>query len=58
MDVERALQTIVADAERGSMVFPTHAELALSVKRLLDDPECAIEPLTRLIAAEPLLAIV
>lgn len=56
MDVERALQTIVADAEHGNMVFPTHAELALSVKRLLDDPECAIEPLTRLIAAEPLLA--
>jgi len=56
MDVERALQIIVADAERGNMVFPTHAELALSVKRMLDDPDCAIEPLTRLIAAEPLLA--
>lgn len=56
MDVEGALQTIIADAERGSMVFPTHAELALRVKRMLDDPDCAVEPLSKLIAAEPLLA--
>jgi len=56
MDVENALRTIIADAERGSMVFPTHADLALRVKRMLDDPDCAIEPLSKLIAAEPLLA--
>jgi len=56
MDIDSALQTIIADAERGSMVFPTHADLALRVKRMLDDPDCAVEPLSKLIAAEPLLA--
>jgi len=56
MDVESVLQTIIADAESGSLVFPTHADLALRVKRMLDDPDCAVEPLSKLIAAEPLLA--
>jgi len=56
MDSESALQKIIADAERGNMVFPTHADLALRVKRMLDDPDCAAEPLSKLIAAEPLLA--
>lgn len=56
MDVEGALQTITTDAERGNMVFPTHAEIALRVRRLLDDPDCSIEQLSKLISAEPLLA--
>ncbi|KAB2911926.1 MAG: HDOD domain-containing protein [Dechloromonas sp.] len=56
MDVEGALQTITAEAERGNMIFPTHAEIALRVRRLLDDPDCSIEQLSKLISAEPLLA--
>lgn len=56
MDVEGALQTITTDAERGNMVFPTHAEIALRVRRLIDDPDCSIEQLSKLISAEPLLA--
>lgn len=56
MDVEGALQTITTDAERGNMVFPTHAEIALRVRRLIDDPDCSIEQLSKLISAEPLLS--
>lgn len=56
MDVHSALETIAADAQRGDIVFSTHTEIALRVQRLLDDPDCAIEALSKLIAAEPVLS--
>ena len=56
MDVRSALDVIAADAARGDIVFPTHSEIALRVQRLLDDPECSIEALGKLIGAEPILA--
>ena len=56
MDVRSALDTIAADAQRGDIVFPTNTEIALRVQRLLDDPDCAIEALGKLIAAEPILS--
>ena len=56
MDVRSALDIIAADAARGDIVFPTHSEIALRVQRLLDDPECSIEALGKLIGAEPILA--
>jgi len=56
MDVRSALDTITADALRGDIVFPTNTDIALRVQRLLDDPDCAIEALGKLIAAEPILS--
>jgi len=56
MDVRSALDVIAADAARGDIVFPTHTEIALRVQRLLDDPECSVNALTKLIGAEPILA--
>jgi len=56
MDVRTALEAITADAARGDIVFPTHTEIALRVQRLLDDPDCAIDKLGKLISAEPVLA--
>ena len=56
MDVRSALDAIAADAARGDIVFPTHCEIALRVQRLLDDPECTIDALGKLIGAEPILA--
>lgn len=56
IDVQSALDAIAADAARGDIVFPTHTEIALRVQRMLDDPDCAIETLGKLIAAEPLLS--
>ena len=56
MDVRTALDAIAADAARGDIVFSTHAEIALRVQRLLDDPDCAIDALGKLIGAEPILA--
>jgi len=56
MDIPSVLTAIAADAERGDIVFPTHTDIALRVQRMLDDPDCAIDSLGRLIAAEPILA--
>ena len=55
-DVATVLKLIAADAQNGDIVFPTHAQIALRVQRLLDDPDCPIDALTRLIGAEPVLA--
>ncbi|HXE40658.1 MAG TPA: HDOD domain-containing protein, partial [Azonexus sp.] len=56
MDIQTALDAIAADAARGEMVFPTHTEIALRVQRALDDPDCSIDQLSKLIAAEPMLS--
>ena len=56
MDIQTALDRITAQAAAGEIVFSTHAEIALRVQRQLDDPECSIERLSKLISAEPLLA--
>jgi HD-like signal output (HDOD) protein len=56
MDVQAALKAVADDAARGDMVFTTHAELALRVQRALDDPDCSIDRLSKLIAAEPILS--
>jgi len=57
MDVQATLDVLVADAERGDMVFPTHVDLALRVQRALDDPDCSIEQLAKLISADPMLSV-
>ena len=56
MDIRSALETVAADAARGDVIFPTHTEIALRVQRLLDDSDCAIDALGKLISAEPILA--
>lgn len=56
MDVQKALAAIAADAARGDMVFSTNAEIALRVQRALDDPDCSLDELAKLISAEPILS--
>jgi len=56
MNIQAALDAIAADAARGDMVFPTHTEVALRVQRALDDPDCSIDQLSKLISAEPILS--
>jgi HD-like signal output (HDOD) protein len=56
MDERQALEEIAASAARGELVFPTHAEMALRVRRALDDPDSSVDKLAKLIQAEPLLA--
>jgi hypothetical protein len=56
MNIQAALDAIAADALRGEMVFPTHTEIALRVQRALDDPDCSLDQLSKLISAEPILS--
>jgi HD-like signal output (HDOD) protein len=56
MDERKALEEIAASAARGEMVFSTHAEMALRVRRALDNPDSSADQLAKLIQAEPLLA--
>lgn len=56
MDVQAALKAIADDAARGDMVFTSNADLASRVRRALDDPDCSIDQLGKLVSAEPILA--
>lgn len=47
--------TLAERVKHGELVFPTGAQVALKLKRTLDDPECPIDRAARLIQAEPLL---
>ena len=54
--LQTALDDIAAQATSGDIVFSTHAEIALGVQKRLDDPNCTVEQLGKLISADPLLS--
>jgi hypothetical protein len=54
--MDEILARLEAEAANGEMVFATHAEMALRVRRALDDPDCSLDQVARLIRADPLLA--
>lgn len=56
MDIQAVLNTLAEEAARGDMVFPTHADIALRVRRAIDDSDCTIDQLSKLISAEPILS--
>ena len=56
MDRREAFQRLAAEAGRGELNFPTHAEVAMRVRLALDDPDIHISAAARLVQAEPLLA--
>lgn len=51
-----ALAAIAQDAARGAVAFPSHTRIVLLIQAALDDPDCSIDELIRLIAAEPMLS--
>ncbi len=56
MDVLETLDRIAADAARGDAVFPTSTDIMVRVQRDLDDPDCSLDHLGKLITAEPMLS--
>lgn len=56
MDVQAILTQIATAATRDELIFPTTTEMALKVQRILDDPDCSIDRLAKLVRADPLLA--
>lgn len=56
MSRREILMSLVADAGRGGLAFPTSAVAALRIHQALDDPDCSTDAIARQIQAEPLLA--
>lgn len=56
MDKRVAFDTLIARVAKGELAFPTSAQVALKLRQTLDNPDCHIEAVTRLVQAEPLLA--
>ena len=56
MDVQAILNDVAEAATRDQLIFPTTAEMALKVQRVLDDPSCSLEHLAKLVHADPLLS--
>jgi len=52
----QVLASIATQIGQGEIAFPTSAQLALRVRAALDDPDCGVETIARLIRADPLLA--
>ncbi|MDD5249920.1 MAG: HDOD domain-containing protein [Rhodocyclaceae bacterium] len=56
MDKRDAFTAMAADVAQGELAFPTSAQVAMRVRRALDDPGCHIDAAAHLVQAEPLLA--
>ena len=56
MNVPEIIASIAASANAGEVIFPTTTEMALKIQRVLDNPDCSVDQLARLVQADPLLA--
>jgi HD-like signal output (HDOD) protein len=56
VDVTAILSQIAEGASSNDLIFPTTTEMALKVQRVLDDPDCSVDQLAKLVQADPLLA--
>jgi len=56
MNRSKALKSIVEQANRGDLVFPTNVAASLKIQQALDNPDCVVDIATKLIMNEPLLA--
>ena len=55
---KRVLLSALADeVERGKLFFPTSATTTVQIKKMLEDPDCDLDAVTRLIQADPLLSV-
>ncbi|MDO9469886.1 MAG: HDOD domain-containing protein [Nitrosomonas sp.] len=55
---KRVLLSALADeVERGKLFFSTSATATLQIKKMLEDTDCDLDAVTRLIQADPLLSI-
>lgn len=56
MDKSAILSALAAEVAQGRLVFPTSANVAMSIREKLEDPDCSLDSVIRLIQAEPLLS--
>lgn len=56
VDRQALFAQLAADTQKGELVFPTSARVAMQVQQLVSDPECSLDKAVKLIQAEPLLS--
>ena len=56
MDRLAIYKRIAEQASQGDLVFPTHVEETLKLKRILDNPDCHLETAAKYIIADPVLS--
>lgn len=56
MNRRENLHTLALQTQSRDLTFPTSVTVALQVRKALDDPDCNIDALARLIKAEPLIS--
>ncbi|MFZ6673805.1 HDOD domain-containing protein [Undibacterium sp. Xuan67W] len=56
MDKTEALNSIVAEANRGELVFSTNVTASLKIQQALDAPDCSTDTAAKLVMNEPLLS--
>lgn len=57
MEKRALLSALAIEVERGKLFFPTSATASLQIKKMLEDPDCDLGAVTRLIQADPLLSV-
>lgn len=57
MEKRALLSALAIEVERGKLFFPTSATATLQIKKMLEDPDCDLDAVTRLIQADPLLSV-
>lgn len=56
MNKIEALNILVAQADRGELVFSTSVATSLRIKEAIDDPDCGVNTASKIVMNEPLLA--
>lgn len=57
MEKRILLSALADEVERGKLFFPTSATATIRIKEMLEDPDCELDAVTRLIQADPLLSV-
>jgi len=56
MEKSAILSALAAEVEQGRLIFPTSTHAAIKINKALNDPDCNLEMVIKLIQLEPLLS--
>ncbi|MBL8497885.1 HDOD domain-containing protein [Nitrosomonas sp. JL21] len=56
MEKSAILSVLASEIEQGRLIFPTSTNTAMKIKKTLEDPDCSLDAVIRLVQAEPLLS--
>ena len=56
MEKSAILSVLAEEVEQGRLIFPTSVNGAINTKRKLEDPDCNLDTVDKIVQAEPLLS--